>query len=391
MTADWTDSAIETRAIHAGQDPDPTTGAVIPPIYQTSTYVQEAVGVHKGFEYSRTDNPTRTALQQMLASLEGGEWALAYASGLAATQNLTYLLDPGDHILLSDDAYGGTHRLIAKVVSRYGVDFSLVDMADLDAVRAALRPETRLVWVETPTNPYLKIVDIRGVAALLANHPAKLVVDNTFASPYLQQPLRLGADFVLHSTTKYLGGHSDVVGGAVVGNDRAAYETLKFHQNAAGAVPGPFDCWLTLRGIKTLPVRMDRHSANARAVVGALRAHDAVDRVFYPGLVDHPGHDIAARQMRDFSGMVSFTLRGGSDAATAVAAGTRVFALAESLGGVESLIEHPGQMTHLSVAGTGAEVEASLIRLSVGLEHADDLIADLRQALAASVPAVAAR
>jgi cystathionine gamma-synthase len=391
MTADWTDSAIETRAIHAGQDPDPTTGAVIPPIYQTSTYVQEAVGVHKGYEYSRTDNPTRTALQQMLASLEGGEWALAYASGLAATQNLTYLLEPGDHILLSDDAYGGTYRLIAKVVSRYGVDFSLVDMTDLDAVRAALRPETRLVWVETPTNPYLKIVDIRRVADLLADHPAKLVVDNTFASPYLQQPLRLGADFVLHSTTKYLGGHSDVVGGVVVGDDRSAYETLKFHQNAAGAVPGPFDCWLTLRGIKTLPVRMDRHSANARAVAEALHAHDAVERVFYPGLADHPGHDVAARQMRDFSGMVSFTLRGGFEAAAAVAAGTRVFALAESLGGVESLIEHPGQMTHLSVAGTGAEVEASLIRLSVGLEHVDDLIADLHQALAAYVPAVAAR
>jgi cystathionine gamma-synthase len=391
MTADWTDSAIETRAIHAGQDPDPTTGAVIPPIYQTSTYVQEAVGVHKGYEYSRTDNPTRTALQQMLASLEGGEWALAYASGLAATQNLTYLLEPGDHILLSDDAYGGTYRLIAKVVSRYGVDFSLVDMTDLDAVRAALRPETRLVWVETPTNPYLKIVDIRRVADLLADHPAKLVVDNTFASPYLQQPLRLGADFVLHSTTKYLGGHSDVVGGVVVGDDRSAYETLKFHQNAAGAVPGPFDCWLTLRGIKTLPVRMDRHSANARAVAEALQAHDAVERVFYPGLADHPGHDVAARQMRDFSGMVSFTLRGGFEAAAAVAAGTRVFALAESLGGVESLIEHPGQMTHLSVAGTGAEVEASLIRLSVGLEHVDDLVADLNQAFAAAVPAVAVR
>ncbi|HEX5498990.1 MAG TPA: cystathionine gamma-synthase, partial [Thermomicrobiales bacterium] len=342
-------------------------------------------------EYSRTDNPTRTALQQMLASLEGGAWALAYASGLAATQNLTYLVGPGDHILLSDDAYGGTYRLIAKVVSRYGVDFSLVDMTDLDAVRAALRPETRLVWVETPTNPYLKIVDIRSVADLLADHPAKLVVDNTFASPYLQQPLRLGADFVLHSTTKYLGGHSDVVGGVVVGNDRAAYDTLKFHQNAAGAVPGPFDCWLTLRGIKTLPVRMDRHSANAQAVAEALRAHDAVERVFYPGLADHPGHEVAARQMREFSGMVSFTLRGGFEAAAAVAAGTKVFALAESLGGVESLIEHPGQMTHLSVAGTGAEVEASLIRLSVGLEHIDDLVADLQQALAAAVPAVAAR
>ncbi len=391
MSHDWNGSAFETRAIHAGQDPDPTTGAVIPPIYQTSTYVQEAVGVHKGFEYSRTDNPTRSALHEVVASLEGGAWALAYASGLAASQNLTYLVGPGDHILLSDDAYGGTYRLIAKVVSRYGVDFSLVDMADLDAVRAAIRPQTRLVWVETPTNPYLKIVDIRGVADLLRDHPAKLVVDNTFASPYLQQPLRHGADFVLHSTTKYLGGHSDVVGGVLVGNDPEAHQSLKFHQNAAGAVPGPMDCWLTLRGIKTLPVRMDRHSANARAVAEMLSGHEAVERVFWPGLASHPGHDVAARQMRDFSGMVSFTVRGGLETAAAVAAGTKVFALAESLGGVESLIEHPGQMTHLSVAGTGAEVADNLVRLSVGLEHADDLVADLRQALSVAVPALAAR
>ena len=391
MGHDWNGSAFETRAIHAGQDPDPTTGAVIPPIYQTSTYVQEAVGVHKGFEYSRTDNPTRSALHEVVASLEGGAWALAYASGLAASQNLTYLVGPGDHILLSDDAYGGTYRLIAKVVSRYGVDFSLVDMADLDAVRAAIRPQTRLVWVETPTNPYLKIVDIRGVADLLRGHPAKLVVDNTFASPYLQQPLRHGADFVLHSTTKYLGGHSDVVGGVLVGNDPEAYQSLKFHQNAAGAVPGPMDCWLTLRGIKTLPVRMDRHSANARAVAEMLSGHEAVEQVFWPGLASHPGHAVAARQMRDFSGMVSFTVRGGLETAAAVAAGTKVFALAESLGGVESLIEHPGQMTHLSVAGTGAEVADNLVRLSVGLEHADDLVADLRQALSVAVPALAAR
>ena len=391
MGHDWNGSAFETRAIHAGQDPDPTTGAVIPPIYQTSTYVQEAVGVHKGFEYSRTDNPTRSALHEVVASLEGGAWALAYASGLAASQNLTYLVGPGDHILLSDDAYGGTYRLIAKVVSRYGVDFSLVDMADLDAVRSAIRPQTRLVWVETPTNPYLKIVDIRGVADLLRGHPAKLVVDNTFASPYLQQPLRHGADFVLHSTTKYLGGHSDVVGGVLVGNDPEAYQSLKFHQNAAGAVPGPMDCWLTLRGIKTLPVRMDRHSANARAVAEMLSGHEAVEQVFWPGLASHPGHAVAARQMRDFSGMVSFTVRGGLETAAAVAAGTKVFALAESLGGVESLIEHPGQMTHLSVAGTGAEVADNLVRLSVGLEHADDLVADLKQALSVAVPALAAR
>ena len=376
-------SCFETRAIHVGQDPDPTTGAVIPPIYQTSTYVQEAVGVHKGFEYSRTDNPTRSALHQVLASLEGGEWALAYASGLAATHNIMHLLRPGDHILLSDDVYGGTYRLVAKLIAHYGIEYSLVDMSDLDAVRAGLRPQTKLVWVETPTNPYLKIVDIQAVAGLLADHPAMLVVDNTFASPYLQQPLALGADLVVHSTTKYLGGHSDVVGGAVIGNDRAVFEQMKFYQNAAGAVPGPFDCWLTLRGIKTLALRMDRHSANARAVAEFLHAQDAVDRVYFPGLADHPGHDVAARQMRDFSGMVSFTTRGGFEAAAAVAARTKVFQLAESLGGVESLIEHPGQMTHASVAGTSAQVEETLIRLSVGIEHVDDLLADLKQALVA--------
>jgi cystathionine beta-lyase/cystathionine gamma-synthase len=381
----WQCSAFETRAIHVGQEPDPATGAVITPIYQTSTYVQESVGVHKGYEYSRTDNPTRTALQQVLASLEGGEWALAYASGLAATQNIFYLLRPGDHVLLSDDAYGGTYRLVARVIANYGIDFSLVDMSDLEAVRQAIRPETKIVWVETPTNPYLKIVDIRGVADLLADHPAQLVVDNTFASPYLQRPLALGADLVLHSTTKYLGGHSDVVGGAVVGNDSAVREILKFHQNAAGAVPGPFDCWLTLRGIKTLALRMERHSANAGAVARFLRGHEAVDRVYFPGLPEHPGHDVATRQMRGFSGMVSFTTRGGYEAAAEVVARTKVFQLAESLGGVESLIEHPGRMTHASVAGTGAAVEDTLIRLSVGIEHPTDLIDDLRQALNAVV------
>lgn len=387
-TDEWTTSEFETRAIHVGQEPDPTTGAVITPIYQTSTYVQEAVGVHKGFEYSRTDNPTRSALQAVLASLEGGAWALTYASGLAASQNIMYLLRPGDHILLSDDSYGGTYRLVAKVIAHYGIDFSLVNMSDLEAVRGAIRRNTKLVWVETPTNPYLKIVDIRGIANLLQDHPAKLVVDNTFASPYLQQPLAFGADLVLHSTTKYLGGHSDVVGGAVVGNDPEIFSFLKFNQNAAGAVPGPFDCWLTLRGIKTLGVRMERHSANARAVAAFLTSQSDVERVFYPGLAEHPGHHIAARQMRDFSGMVSFTMRGGFEVASLLATRTKIFQLAESLGGVESLIEHPGQMTHASVAGTGAEVEASLIRLSVGIEHADDLIADLKQAIA-SVATVA--
>jgi cystathionine beta-lyase/cystathionine gamma-synthase len=388
---DWVYRSFETRAIHVGQDPDPSTGAVITPIYQTSTYVQESVGVHKGYEYSRTDNPTRTALHQVLASLEGGKWCLAYASGLAASQNIFYLLRPGDHVLLSDDAYGGTYRLVAKVMANYGIEFSLVDMSDLAAVKRALKPETKLVWVETPTNPYLKIVDISGIAELLVNHPAKLVVDNTFASPYLQQPLRLGADLVLHSTTKYLGGHSDVVGGAVIGKDDAILQTLKFHQNAAGAVPGPFDCWLTLRGIKTLAVRMDRHSGNARAIAEFLHAHDAVAKVFYPGLETHPGHAIAKRQMRDFSGMVSFTVRGGYQEAANVVGKTKVFQLAESLGGVESLIEHPGMMTHASVAGTGAAVEETLVRLSVGIEHVDDLIADLAQALTVVSVTAAAR
>jgi cystathionine beta-lyase/cystathionine gamma-synthase len=391
MTADWQETAFETRAIHAGQDPDPATGAIITPIYQTSTFVQQAVGEHQGYEYGRTDNPTRSALQTALASLEGGAWALAYASGLAATQNVFYLLDPGNHVLLTDDAYGGTHRFIAKVMHRYGIAYDLVDMSDLDAVRAALRPETRLVWAETPTNPYLKIVDIQGVAGVLRGHPALFLVDNTFASPYLQNPLALGADLVLHSTTKYIGGHSDVVGGAVIGNDAAIYDTLKFHQNAAGAVPGPLDVWLALRGIKTLAIRMERHSQNARAVAAFLQEHPAVRQVFYPGLPDHPGFAIASRQMRDFSGMVSFTVRGDAEAALEVARATRIFQLAESLGGVESLIEHPGQMTHASVAGTGAEVEDTLIRLSVGIENEADLIGDLKQALEVVVPAAAAR
>ena len=391
MTADWQETAFETRAIHAGQDPDPATGAIITPIYQTSTFVQRAVGEHQGYDYARSDNPTRTALQEVMASLEGAAWGLAYASGLAATQNVFYLLKPGDHVLLSDDAYGGTHRFIAKVMHRYGIAYSLVDMSELEQVATSILPETRLVWAETPTNPYLKIVDIPGLASLLRDHPAMLLIDNTFASPYLQNPLALGADLVLHSTTKYLGGHSDVVGGAVVGNDPEVYDTLKFHQNAAGAVPGPLDCWLTLRGIKTLAVRMERHSRNARAVAAYLQEHPAVREVHYPGLPGHPGHEVAARQMRDFSGMVSFTVRSDAEAAMEVARSTRVFQLAESLGGVESLIEHPGQMTHLSVAGTGAEVEDTLLRLSVGIEHEADLISDLKQALEVVVPATAVR
>lgn len=377
----WNESHFETRAIHAGQDPDPATGAIITPIYQTSTFVQEAVGEHKGYDYARSDNPTRTALQTALAALEGGAWALSYASGLAAAQNLFYLVRPGDHILLSNDAYGGTYRLVARVIANYGIDFDLVEMSDLDAVRAGTRPNTKLVWVETPTNPYLKIVDIAGVAGIAHSGGARLVVDNTFASPYLQQPLSHGADFVLHSATKYLGGHSDVVGGAVVGNDPEAQSTLKFLQNAAGAVPAPFDCWLILRGIKTLGVRMDRHCANAQAVAEYLEGQDIIEQVFYPGLTNDPGHEIAGRQMRGFSGMVSFTTRGGYEAAKTFVETTRVFQLAESLGGVESLIEHPGQMTHLSVAGTGAAVADNLVRLSVGIEHIDDLLSDLEQAI----------
>lgn len=376
----WTKTAFETRAIHAGQDPDPATGAIITPIYQTSTFVQESVGVHKGFEYARTDNPTRSALQEAIASLESANWALAYASGLAATQNLLYLLKPGDHILLSDDAYGGTYRLVARVIANYGIEFSLCDMSDSQSVKDAVRPNTRMIWAESPTNPYLKIVDIADVASIARSHGAHFVVDNTFASPYLQRPIELGADFVLHSATKYLGGHSDVVGGLIVGNDQEVFETLKFLQNAAGAVPGPFDCWLVLRGIKTLGVRMDRHSANALQVAESLKERDAVDQVFYPGLPDDPGYAIARKQMSAGSGMVSFTIKGGLAAAEAFVSATKVFQLAESLGGVESLIEHPGKMTHASVQGTGAEVSDNLIRMSVGIEHIDDLLADVDQA-----------
>lgn len=390
MTDGRHDDHFETLAIHAGQDPDEATGAVIVPIYQTSTYAQEEVGKHKGFEYSRTDNPTRSALQTALAALEAGSWGLCYASGLAATQNAWYLLNPGDHVILSDDAYGGTYRLMSTVATRYGIEFSMINLTDLDGVRSAIRPSTKMVWVETPTNPYLKIVDIAGLAEMLHGSGVLLAVDNTFASPYLQRPLTLGADLVIHSTTKYLGGHSDVVGGAILGNDPEIYDTLKFHQNAAGAVPGPMDCWLVLRGIKTLAVRMRQHSANGMAIARMLAEHPAVEQVFYPGLESHPNHEVAARQMPNgFGGMVSFTVEAGYEAARQVVATTRLFTLAESLGGVESLIEHPGQMTHASMAGSGFEVAPNLIRLSVGIEDIDDLTADLRQALEVSVAAAA--
>lgn len=373
---------FETLAIHAGQPPDPVTGAVMTPIYQTATYVQSEVGVFKGYEYSRTDNPTRTALQSCLAALEGAEFGLAFASGLAATDTLFRLVAPGEHVLLGDDVYGGTYRLLDKIMRGYGVQFDPVDMADLDAVAAALRPETRLVWLETPTNPRLRLADIAAVSQLAHQGGAKVAVDNTFATPFLQQPLALGADFVVHSTTKYLGGHSDVVGGAILTSDAEAYERLKFLQNAIGAVPGPMDCWLVLRGLKTLAVRMERHCANAQRIAAFLVEHPAVARVHYPGLPTDPGHALAARQMRDFGGMISFVLKGGEPAARKIAAATRIFTLAESLGGVESLIEHPAAMTHASVADSPLAVDPGLVRLSVGIEHVEDLLADLEQALA---------
>jgi cystathionine gamma-synthase len=372
---------FETRAIHVGQDPDPATGAAIVPIYQTSTYVQEEVGQHKGYEYSRTDNPTRTALQNALASLEGGEFGLAFSSGMGATATLCYLLRPGEHIVIPNDAYGGTYRLVARVLNEWDVSFDAVDMTDLDTLRKAVREETRLVWVETPTNPLLRIMDVEAVAQAAHEAGAWCAVDNTFATPYLQRPLDLGADLAVHSTTKYLGGHSDVVGGAIVTDDEELHDRLKFLQNSAGAVPGPFDCFLVLRGLKTLALRMEAHCRNARRVAQTLAGHPRVRRVLYPGLPDHPGHDLAARQMRDFGGMVSFEMASESDALDVVRK-TELFFLAESLGGVESLIEHPGRMTHASAAGSPLEVPASLIRLSVGIEHPDDLVADLHNALA---------
>ncbi len=376
---------FETLAIHAGQEPDPGTGAVVPPIYQVSTYKQDGVGgLRGGYEYSRTANPTRNALEECLAALEGGARGLAFASGMAAEDCLLRAVcAPGDRVLIPDDAYGGTYRLFAKVLDRWGVRHSPVRFADAAAVKDALEEEpARVVWVETPTNPLLAIADIAAVAARAREAGALLVVDNTFASPYLQRPLALGADVVVHSTTKYLGGHSDVVGGALVAADPGLGERLAFHQNAIGAVAGPFDAWLTLRGTRTLAVRMDRHCSNAARIAAALAAHPAVAQVLYPGLPSHPGHEVAAKQMRGYGGMVSLRLRGGEDAAIRMCGRTRLFTLAESLGGVESLIEHPGRMTHASAAGSPLEVPPDLVRLSVGIETCDDLLDDLRQALA---------
>ncbi|MFF4173987.1 cystathionine gamma-synthase [Streptomyces sp. NPDC001744] len=375
--------SFETRAIHAGNTADPLTGAVVPPIYQVSTYKQDGVGgLRGGYEYSRSANPTRTALEENLAALEGGRRGLAFASGLAAEDCLLRaLLVPGDHVVIPNDAYGGTFRLFAKVVQRWGVDFSVADTSDVDAVRAAVNDRTKLIWVETPSNPLLGITDIEAVAGVARQAGVKLVVDNTFASPYLQQPLALGADVVVHSLTKYMGGHSDVVGGALVTADAALGEELAYHQNAMGAVAGPFDSWIVLRGIKTLAVRMDRHGENAEKVAEMLTQHPKVTQVLYPGLPEHPGHEIAAKQMRSFGGMISFRVEGGEEAAVEVCNRTELFTLGESLGGVESLIEHPGRMTHASVAGSALEVPADLVRLSVGIENADDLLADLRGAL----------
>ncbi|MEN6523210.1 MAG: cystathionine gamma-synthase [Anaerolineaceae bacterium] len=379
---------IETLAIHAGQGADPATGAVITPIYQTSTYAQAEVGVTKGFDYSRTANPTRLALEQCLAALESAlagqpAYGLAFSSGMAATDTLLRLIKPGEHVLASNDVYGGTFRLFERVLKEYGLEFSYTDISDPTRVEASLRPETRLVWIETPTNPLLKIADIAEISRRVKARSTNILiaVDNTFASPYLQQPLALGADFVIHSTTKYLGGHSDVIGGAIIVREKSLYERLKFLQNAIGAVPGPMDCWLTLRGIKTLAVRMERHSANAASLANFLIQHSAVENVIYPGLENHQGHAVAKKQMRLYGGMISLILKGGEKAARKMVETTRLFTLAESLGGVESLIEVPAAMTHASVSGSALEVPAGLVRLSVGIENVDDLLADLDQAL----------
>jgi len=371
---------FETRAIHAGQEPEAGFGAVNVPIYQTSTYAQPSVGHPKRWDYARGGNPTREALEIALASLEGGSRALAFSSGLGAETTLLLTLSPGDHVLLANDVYGGTYRLLSRVMARWGLAFDVVDMTDLDAFRAAMRPDTKLVWVETPTNPLLKIVDIAAAAEIAHTVGARCLVDNTFATPYLQRPLELGADVVVHSVTKYLGGHSDLIGGAIVTSDDALADELAFLQNAAGAVPGPMDCYLALRGVKTLAVRMEAHCRGARAVAAFLAAHPRVTAVHYPGLPEHPGHEVAARQMRDFGGMVSFEV-GSAEEAVRIVGSTRLFFLAESLGGVESLIEVPAPMTHASVAGSPLEVPDTLIRLSVGIEHPDDLIADLARAL----------
>ncbi|MBF6243978.1 cystathionine gamma-synthase [Nocardia elegans] len=374
---------FSTRAVHAGFDPDPQTGAVNVPIYASSTFAQDGVGgLRGGYEYARTGNPTRAALEANLAALESGSYGRAFSSGMAATDCvLRATLRPGDHLVIPNDAYGGTFRLIDKVFTQWGIEYSVAPVSDPDAVANALRPNTKLVWLETPTNPLLNVGDISALADVAHGGGAKLVVDNTFASPYLQQPLLLGADIVLHSTTKYLGGHSDVVGGALITNDAELDAAFAFLQNGAGAVPGPTDAFLTMRGIKTLALRMDRHCDNAETLAGFLAEHSAISQVIYPGLPEHPGNPVAQKQMRRFGGMISVRLRGGKQAAHDFCARTRIFTLAESLGGVESLIEHPGAMTHASTEGSELEVPADLVRLSVGIEDISDLLADVERAL----------
>jgi cystathionine beta-lyase/cystathionine gamma-synthase len=381
MTNKDNNYGFATRAIHAGQEPDPSSGAVIAPIHQSSTFAQEEVGIHKGYDYSRSGNPTRTALETALAALDGGKHGLAFASGLAAETTIALLFSAGDHVICGDDVYGGTFRLFDKVFKRHGLAFDFVDTSDPTRVEAAIRPETKLIWLETPTNPLLKLADINAIAELARPRGIVTAVDNTFASPYFQRPLELGADIVHYSTTKYMGGHSDVVGGALVLNDDDLHARLKFLQNAAGGVPGPFDSWLVLRGLKTLALRMRAHEANAQAVARFLEEHSKVERVIYPGLPSHPQHALARRQMSGFGGMISIVLKGGEAAARDMVRRTKLFTLAESLGGVESLIEVPAAMTHASVAGSPLEVPGGLVRLSVGIEEQEDLIADLEQAL----------
>ncbi|MFJ2369564.1 cystathionine gamma-synthase [Microbacterium sp. NPDC087665] len=375
--------SFATRAIHAGQEPDPRTGAIIPPIYQASTHVQDGIGgFREGYEYNRAGNPTRSSLETQIAALEGGTAALSFASGLAAEDALLRgILKPGDHVLLGNDVYGGTYRLLTRVFASWGVETTTVELGDPDAVRAAIRPETKIVWLETPSNPLLKIVDIAQIVELAHAGGAIVVVDNTFASPALQQPLALGADLVVHSTTKYLGGHSDVLGGSVVFRDDRFFEAVKFQQFAVGAVSAPLDAWLTTRGIKTLAVRMRQHTENAQAIAEWAEARPEFERVYYPGLASHPGHEIAARQMSGFGGMLSFGLAAGPAAARAFAESTSIFQLAESLGGVESLIGYPPEMTHASVRGTELAVPENVVRLSVGIEDIGDLLADLEQGL----------
>ena len=376
---------FSTKAIHVGQEPDPTTGAVITPIYQTSTYVQEGIGKHKGYEYARTGNPTRTALEQCLASLENGKYGLCFASGLAAEMNIMNLLKQGDHVVVGEDVYGGTYRLFQRVMTKYGLKFSFVDSRDLSNVEKAITKETRMLWLETPTNPMLQLVDLQAATKIGKSKGLISVVDNTFASPYLQNPLDLGADIVVHSTTKYIGGHSDVVGGAIVTSNTELYDELKFHQNACGGVPGPQDCWLTMRGVKTLAVRMEQHQKNAMEIAKLLQGHEGLEKVIYPGLSDHPHHELAKKQMRGFGGMLSIVVKGGQDAAQRFMTGTKLFSLAESLGGVESLMCHPSTMTHGSIPKEDREARGitdGLVRLSVGIEDVEDLVLDIKTALA---------